>query len=208
MLQLSANLSVDFSLFNLASDVWLVQKKNNKKKSSSEPSVEGERFVSPASLSPPVTDAQPWSLLSTFLLVDDPQRAGIPDEQMPVAEHTEGASVHMGEVEEIVEVVGAHGAEDGEELEGQVGSHLGGRPVEIAQGPGAGADHQPPAGAQVPREGPSLHLREDLPARAGSGGLPLPSARCPLPGDPPPSRGTSQCPGWPQAATLASHFAF
>lgn len=93
---------------------------------------------------------------------------------MPVAKHAEGASVHVGEVEEIVEVVGAHGAEDGEELEGQVGGHLGGRAVEVAQGPSAGADHQPPAGAQVPWEGPSLHVGEDLPGKAGKGGLPLP----------------------------------
>lgn len=171
MLLLSVNLSLNFSLFNSASDLQLIKKK---KKSAAEPSVAGERFVSPALLSPPATDAQPRSLLSTFLLVDDPQRAGIPDEQMPVAKHAEGASVHVGEVEEIVEVVGAHGAEDGEELEGQVGGHLGGRAVEVAQGPSAGADHQPPAGAQVPWEGPSLHVGEDLPGKAGKGGLPLP----------------------------------
>lgn len=65
-----------------------------------------------------MTDAQTRSLPSTFLLVDDPQRAGIPDEQMPVAKHAKGASVHMSEVEKIVEVVVAHGVEDGEELEG------------------------------------------------------------------------------------------
>lgn len=75
---------------------------------------------------PPVTDAQPRSPLSTFLLVDDAQRAGIPDEQMPVAEHAEGASVHVGEVEEVIEVVGGHGAQHGQELQGQVCGHLGG----------------------------------------------------------------------------------
>lgn len=167
MLLLSVNLSVNFSLFNLASNVWLIKKKNI---SAGELSVAGERFVPPISPSPPATDAQPRSLLSTFLLVNDPQRAGIPDEQMPVAKYTEGASVHVGEVEEIVEVIGAHGAEDGQELEGQVGGHLGSCVVEVAQGPGAGTDHQPPTGAQVPREGPSLHVGEDLPRRAGMGG--------------------------------------
>lgn len=121
-----------------------------------------------------MTDAQPQSLLSTFLLVDDAQRAGIPDEQMPVAEHAEGASVHVGEVEEIVEVVGAHGAEDGEELEGQVGRHLGGRPEEVSQGLGAGADHQPPTGAQVPWEGPPLHVGEDLPGEGTMASTPGP----------------------------------
>lgn len=79
-----------------------------------------------------MTDVWAQSLLSTFLLVDDAQRAGIPDEQMPVAEHAKGASIHTGEVEEIVEVVGAHGVEDGEELEGQVSCHLGGCPEEVA----------------------------------------------------------------------------
>lgn len=88
---------------------------------------------------------------------------------MPVAEDAKGATIHVGEVEEIVEVVGAHGAEDGEELEGQVGSYLRSRAEEVAQGPGAGADHQPPAGAQVPREGPSLHVGEDLPGRGEMG---------------------------------------
>lgn len=139
----------------------------------------GERSVLPVTPSSPTTDAQPQSLLSTFLLVDDAQRAGIPDEQMPVAEHAEGASVHVGEVEEIVEVVGAHGAEDGEELEGQVGRHLGGCPEEVAQGLGAGADHQPPAGAQVPREGPPLHVREDLPGEGKVASTPGP-AHCTL----------------------------
>lgn len=33
MLLLSANLSVNFSLFNLASNVWLIKKKNNKQQS-------------------------------------------------------------------------------------------------------------------------------------------------------------------------------
>lgn len=155
-----------------------------------------------------MTDAQPWSLLSTFLLVDDPQHAGIPDEQMPIAKHAKGASVHVGEVEEIVEVVGAHGAEDSEELEGQVGGHLGGCAVEVTQGPGAGTDHQPPAGAQVPREGPSLHIGEDLMGREGTGGLPLLSGRCPLPVDPPPSQRTFKCPGRLQAAMLVLSFAF
>lgn len=163
----------------------------------------GERFVSPASLSPPVTDAQPRSLLSTFLLVDDAQRAGISDEQMPVAKHAEGASVHVGEVEEIVEVVGAHGAEDGEELEGQVGSHLGGRIIEVTQGPGAGADQQPPAGAQVPREGPPLHIREDLPGRVGTEESLLPSGQYTLHIDPAPSRRPYKRPGRPQAAAVA-----
>lgn len=82
--------------------------------------------------SPPMTDVWAQSLLSTFLLVDDAQRAGIPDEQMPIAEHAKGANIHTGEVEEIVEVVGAHGVEDGEELEGQVSCHLGGCPEEVA----------------------------------------------------------------------------
>lgn len=127
---------------------------------------------------------------------------------MPVAKHTEGASVHVGEVEEIVEVIGAHGAEDGEELEGQVGGHLGGCPVEVAQGPGAGADHQPPAGAQVPREGPSLHVGEDLPGRAEMGRWLLPSGHCAPPVDPPPSQRTFKCPGWLQAAMLELSFAF
>lgn len=121
------------------------------------------------SLSPPATEAQPRSLPSTFLLVDNPQCASIPDKQVPVAEDAKGATIHVGEVEEIVEVVGAHGAEDGEELEGQVGGYLRSRAEEVAQGPGAGADHQPPAGAQVPREGPSLHVGEDLPGRGEMG---------------------------------------
>lgn len=81
---------------------------------------------------------------------------------MPVAEHAEGASVHVGEVEEVVEVVGGHGAQHGQELQRQVRGHLGRRAEEVAQGPGAGADQQAPAGAQVPREGPALHVREDL----------------------------------------------
>lgn len=147
-------------------------------------------------LSPPATEAQPWSLPSTFLLVDDPQHAGVPDKQMPVAEDAEGAAIHVGEVEEIVEVVGAHGAEDGEELEGQVGGHLGGRAEEVAQGPGAGADHQPPAGAQVPREGPPLHVGEDLQGRGGMGGI-VPALRLVNPAHRPtslPLRGLSSAP--------------
>lgn len=119
---------------------------------------------------------QPRSPLSTFLLVDDAQRAGIADEQMPIAEHAEGASVHAGEVEEVIEVVGGHGAQHGQELQGQVRGHLGGGAEEVTQGPGAGADHQAPAGAQVPREGPALHVGEDLRGRAGMGGLLLPAA--------------------------------
>lgn len=129
-----------------------------------------------------MTDAQPRSPLSTFLLVNDAQRAGIPDEQMPVAEHAEGASVHAGEVEEVVEVVGGHGAQHGQELQGQVCGHLGGRAEEVAQGPGAGADHQAPTGAQVPWEGPALHVREDLWGRAGMGDYSLPSLQSALAG--------------------------
>lgn len=113
---------------------------------------------------------------------------------MPVAEHAEGASVHVGEVEEVVEVVVGHGAQHGQELQGQVCGHLGGRAKEVAQGPGAGADHQAPTGAQVPREGPALHVGEDLRGRAGMGGLPLPSAHRPA--------SLSECPFWLQAAGL------
>lgn len=162
-----------------------------RKKSSAEPSVAGERFVSPALLSPPVTDAQPRSLPSTFLLVDDPQRAGIPDEQMPVAKHTKGASVHVSEVEKIVEIVVAHGVEDGEELEDQVSNHLGGRTEEVPQGPGAGTDHQPSTGAQVPWEGPSLHIRKDLPGRVGMGYCSCPLAIAPCQWTHLPPRGLS-----------------
>lgn len=101
----------------------------------------------------------------TFLPVDDAQRAGVADEQLPVVQDAKCARVHVGEVEEVVEVVGPQGLQDPEQLVGQVGRLVRAGAVEVPQRAGAGADSEAAAGAQVLGQRPALGAREDL--RAG-----------------------------------------
>lgn len=59
-------------------------------------------------------------MLGTFLLVDDAQSAGIPDEQMPIVKDAKHVCINMGEVEEIVQIVAPQGLQDTKELVGEV----------------------------------------------------------------------------------------
>lgn len=72
-------------------------------------------------------------MLSTFLLVDDTQGTGIPDEQMPVVKYAKHGSIHVGEVEEVVQIVVPQRLQDPEELVGQVSSLVWGCTIEFLQ---------------------------------------------------------------------------
>lgn len=60
-------------------------------------------------------------MLSTFLLVDDAQCAGIPDEQMPVGKDAKHACVNTSEVKEIVQIIAPQRLQDAKELISEVG---------------------------------------------------------------------------------------
>jgi hypothetical protein len=104
-------------------------------------------------------------MLGTFLLVNDAQCAGIPDEQMPVVKDAKHVCVNMGEVEEIVQIVAPQGLQDTKELVGEIGCLVWGCTVEFLQRSGAGADEESATGAQVLGQRPSLRPREDLSSR-------------------------------------------
>lgn len=104
-------------------------------------------------------------MLGTFLLVDDAQCSGIPDEQMPVVKDAKHACINMGEVEEIVQIIAPQGLQDTKELVGEVSCLVWGCTIEFLQWPGAGADKESATGAQVLGQRPSLRPREDLPSR-------------------------------------------
>lgn len=57
-------------------------------------------------------------MLGTFLLVDDAQSTGIPDEQMPVVKDAKHGGIHMGKVEEVVQIVASQRLQDPKELVG------------------------------------------------------------------------------------------
>lgn len=78
-----------------------------------------------------MTDAYSEIILSTFLLVNDSQGAGIPDEQKPIVKNAKCASINMDEIKEIVHVIVPHGIDNREELESQICCHLRRRAVEL-----------------------------------------------------------------------------
>lgn len=104
-------------------------------------------------------------MLGTFLLVDDAQGTGIPDEQMPVVKDAKHSSIHMGEVEEVVQIVAPQRLQDPKELVGQVCRLVWGCTIGFLQWAGTGTDQESATGAQVLGQRPSLSTRENLPCR-------------------------------------------
>ena len=72
-------------------------------------------------------------MLSTFLLVDDTQGTSVPDEQMPIVKDAKHGSIHVGEVEEVIQIVAPQRFQDPEELVGQVGCLVWGCTIEFLQ---------------------------------------------------------------------------
>ena len=104
-------------------------------------------------------------MLGTFLPVDHAQRTGIPDEQMPVVEDAKHACIHVGEVEEVVQIIAPQRFQDTQELVGQVGRLVWQRTIEFLQRTGTGTDQKSTTGAQVLGKRPTLSTREDLPSQ-------------------------------------------
>ena len=104
-------------------------------------------------------------MLGTFLPVDHAQRTGVPDEQMPVVEDAKHACIHVGEEEEVVQIIAPQRFQDTQELVGQVGHLVWGRIIKFLQRTGAGTDQKSTTGAQVLGKWPTLSAREDLPSQ-------------------------------------------